>query len=114
MTDPFHDIGKKLPYQESEEYLDRLISKTTEEAIRQHAERKSLFRNKRMGMTITSAAAVALLIIGLGITLSNNHVTQSATMTMQSTGPIDEFLNTLTDEEVAQLPDFEIEEIPEY
>ena len=33
MKDPFNDIGKKMPYRESEKYLDNLIDQATEGAI---------------------------------------------------------------------------------
>ncbi|MBQ9556749.1 MAG: hypothetical protein IJV05_11055 [Muribaculaceae bacterium] len=104
----FQDIGKRLPYSESDEYLDGLIERTTEGALRQ----RSASPVKRHWVLIASAAA-ALLVIGIGVKLLN-HGSQSPTVTMQSSGPIDEFLNTLTDEEVAMLPYYEIEEIPEY
>ena len=60
-----------------------------------------------------SAAAVALLLIGIGFH-ELNDVNRQPAATVQAGGPFDEFLNSLTDEEVAQLPYYEIEEIPEY
>ena len=35
MKELYDNIGKKLPYQESDKYLENLINKTTENAIRQ-------------------------------------------------------------------------------
>ena len=41
MNDLFNDIGKRLPYQESEDYLNNLIETAADNAIsRQNAERK--------------------------------------------------------------------------
>jgi len=111
MSDTFNDIGKRMPYQESEEYLSNLIEQATENAIQQHHLGNAA--TKRWGM-IASAAAAVLLIIGIGITVLNNHSSQNDAVALQSGGPIDEFLNTLTDEEIAMLPCYEIEEIPEY
>ena len=37
MNDLFNDIGKRLPYQESEDYLNNLIDATADKAISLHA-----------------------------------------------------------------------------
>lgn len=106
----FDNIGKKLPYHESEEYLDSLMDKAARVALQQHGRAKV---SKRRSLIWASAAAVALLLIGIGFHELNDMNRQSVA-TIQADGPFDEFLNSLTDEEVAQLPYFEIEEIPEY
>lgn len=105
-----HDIGKRLPYSESQQYLDDLINKATEQAIMHHAIRG---QTSRKSMIIASAAAIVLLLIGIGVAVIQHESTQQ-TVVLQSEGPLDEFLNTLTDEEAAQLQYYEIEEIPEY
>lgn len=111
MNELFNDIGHRLPYQESEDYLDNLIDATTEKAIsRQHAAK----RNRHWRVMAISAAASIALIIGIGFTLLNHDNKPSPVTAMDDTGPLDEFLNTLTDEEAAQLQYYEIEEIPEY
>lgn len=105
-----NEIGKKLPYKESDEYLDRLIAQATEGAL----QRQTATRHKRhWRMVMTSAAAVAMIVIGVGAVVWNGFQEQDKS-TMPVKSPIDEFLSTLTDEEVAQLPYYEIEEIPEY
>lgn len=110
MKDLLNDIGKKMPYSESQEYLDGLIDRTTDQAIKQQIVARS---KRRWGVMAASAAAVALLLVSIGLTVMNNE-SQRPTVSLQSQGPIDEFLGSLTDEEVAQLPYIEIEEIPEY
>ena len=104
----FEDIGRRTPYQETEEYLDVLIDKATENAINHQA---SVPRKSRLVVMITSAAAVVLLVIGIGLTLFNR---QNDPVTISDQGPLDEFLSTLSDEEAAQLTFYEIEEIPDY
>lgn len=111
MNELFDDIGKKLPYDESEKYLDSLIDEMTEVAIMRHYKSK---RKNRLSMIVFSAAASVLLIIGIGYTMLQKSGKTTAPVTLNGEGPIDEFLSTLTDEEVAQLPYYEIEEIPEY
>lgn len=114
MKDSFDDIGKKMPYQESETYLNNLIDRVTEVAIsKQHAVGQVSWRKRHKHMMIASAAAVALLVIGIATTMLNSPGTAPATA-MTANGPLDEFLNTLSNEEAAQLPYYEIEEIPEY
>ena len=110
MNDFFNDIGKKMPYQENEAYLDHLIEQATKQAIMQGHKRRS---SPRLAMIITSAAAVVLLVVGIGLTVIN-HGNKTATPVQQVESPIDQFLSSLSDEEVAQLPYYEIEEIPEY
>ena len=109
MKDFINDIGKKMPYEESEEYLDGLITRATEGAIKHQAamQVKSHWRKIRL-----SAAAAVLIVVGIGTAVWK--VQQQTVATMASESPLDEFLISLTDEEVAQLPYYEIEEIPEY
>lgn len=109
MNELLYDIEKRLPYQESEEYIDALIDRTTQNAITHHAQSHSKWRVTIMAL---SAAAVTLLVVGISITLFNGQTSQPISMSSQ--GPLDEFLNTLSDEEAAQLQYYEIEEIPEY
>ena len=110
MKELLNDMEKRLPYQESEEYLIVLIDKKTENAIMLHRKAKS---RKRWSMMTASAAAVALLLIGFGVKLMFEKDKQPI-VTLSGDGPLDEFLNALSDEEAAQLLYYEIEEIPEY
>ena len=111
MNEIFDDIGKKLPYNESEQYLDDLIDQMTENAIMRHHKKKS---NKRWNWIALSAAASVLIIIGIGSTLLHKQSMTNTNVTLNAEGPIDEFLNTLSDKELAMLTDYEIEEIPDY
>lgn len=111
MKELFDDIGKKLPYNESETYLDGLVDEMTEKAIMQHHQTKNKMRWRTIAV---STAASVLIIIGIGTTLHHQRDNNNAVVTLNAEGPFDEFLNTLSDEEVAMLPDYEIEEIPEY
>ena len=104
-----NDIGKRLPYRESKEYLDNLVDNAIENAIKHHTRSR---RRKHQGLLLASIAASALLIIGIGITFMHRWNNTSTITTVD--GGIDEFLNTLSDEEAAQLTYYEVEEIPEY
>ena len=109
MNQIFNDIGKRMPYQESEEYLNDLIDKSIEKAVMQHSAAR---RNWSRMLMAASVAAMTLLILGLGVTLFNGWDAQPVSMSDQ--GPLDEFLSTLSDEEAAQLQFYEMEEIPMY
>ena len=124
----FEDIKKQMPYSESQNYLDRLIEQSTEKAISQGRKPKAKVFSLRPVVTAAAAAIVLLLVVG--ITQFRNQSdsladAQSAEDTLAlaadshlladaTTGPIDDFLNSLTDDEAQLLTSFEIEEIPEY
>ena len=110
MSEQLNDIGKRLPYQESEEYLNELIDAKTENAIRLQGRANT---RKRWRIMAASAAAVVLLLIGFGVSLMHDPAWQPI-VAQSSDGPLDDFLNSLSNEEAAQLPYYEIEEIPEY
>ena len=104
------DMTKQLPYQESEEYLEALLDRVTREAVRQQQVAPV---SKRWSLARWSAVAAVVLALGIGLTVLN-HEPKRVVVATTPASPIDEFLNTLTDEEVARLPYYEIEEIPEY
>lgn len=108
--DAFENIGRKLPYSESDEYLDSLLDRVAQHAIRQQYQTRW---KKHWALKVASVAAVVILVLGIGLTVMDKGNNQSVAI-QQVDSPIDEFLNSLTDEEVAQLPYYEIEEIPEY
>ncbi len=121
----FEDIQKKMPYAESEDYLDRLVQKATEEAIRKGKQPATKMRSI---YTVVATAAAVLLLFTVGITQFRSHDDQIATIQQETStliadnssvsteepGPIDEFLNNLSDEEAQLLAYYEMEDIPEY
>lgn len=109
MNELYDNKEKRLPYHEMQEYVDGLIDRTTQQAI-ERGHKRSGSRNWRMA---AAAAAVVVIALGIGLTVVN-HTSEQTVDVVSGEGPFDEFLNTLTDEEVAQLPYYEIEEIPEY
>lgn len=121
----FEDIQKRMPYTESEDYLDQLVQKATENAILQG---KQPVAKRRSIYTFVASAAAVLLLLTIGITQFRSHDDQMATMqqessslmadngsvSMEDAGPIDEFLNSLSDEEAQMLAYYEMDDIPEY
>jgi len=121
----FENIQKRMPYSESEEYLDKLVEKATEKAIRQGKTTKPQIRRI---YTVMAAAAAVLLLMTIGVMQFHTHEEQLAMVQQESTslmadnstttaedpGPIDDFLNGLSDEEVQMLAYYEMDDIPEY
>ncbi len=107
MNELNHKIG--MPYRESEGYVNCLVNRTTEHAI-QH-----LRTNKHSLSRIIAVAAIAfVLLAGAGITYYNYISTPIQLVAENQKSPIDEFFNSLTEEEVQMLNDYEIPDIPEY
>lgn len=60
------------------------------------------------------AATVALLLAGAGVTYYQMAPVRRQLAAQQQKSPVDDFLNSITDDEAKLLPYYEIEEIPEY
>lgn len=108
----FENIGKRMPYAESDDYVSQLVERTTEKALRQQGRAKTISLRVRL-----LAAAVVLLLAGIGIAYYNKVTTPLPPKTLvaeNTTGPIDDFLNSLSDEDAQLLAYYDIEEIPEY
>ncbi|MBQ2208504.1 MAG: hypothetical protein II404_00890 [Prevotella sp.] len=109
----FENIGKRMPYAESDDYVSLLVERTTEKALHQQGRAKTISLRVRL----VAAAAVILLLAGIGITYYNKVTTPLSPQTQvaeNTTGPIDDFLNSLSDEDAQLLAYYDIEEIPEY
>ena len=63
MNEQLDDIGKRLPYTESEEYLNNLIDTMTENAILQQPRAK---KNRHWGMMMAASAASTSLLMAMG------------------------------------------------
>lgn len=129
---------KNTPYAESDEYVDTLVRKATENAITKGKERKG---KKRIILTLTSIGAAAACI---AIALNMSHVTDSGKWTKENAGkniakasvtnkqakvvnkksdtqtkeaelsPLDEFMANTSLEEKTMIAYYEVDEIPEY
>ena len=83
------------------QYLNQLIERATESAIRQQP--KAQVRNLRS--VLAAAAAIALLIAGAGITYHLHSTSAEPLMAQQTASPLDSFLDSLSDDE-AELANF--------
>ena len=116
------NIGKKMPYRESQEYLDELIARTTEQAIRQGHRPKATVRPL---VKYAVAAAIVALLVFAGITLWSpsqqpvvaellTDTIATSTTEIEGEGPIDEFLDGISDDDAQLLAYYEIEDEVEY
>lgn len=124
----FEDIQKRMPYAESEAYLNRLIEHSAEQAIRQAGKPKP--RMLPLRPIITSAAAAIVLLLVVAITQLRPAGQQLTKITSQqdtigwatdntlladaSDGPIDDFLDELTDDEAQLLVYYEFADMSDY
>ena len=120
------DNMKGMPYRESDEYLDKLVARCTEEAIQRGTkptQRKSGSLLRGLGSTrwpawrmMAAAAAVVMVAVLFfaGKKVWVAHENTLAVAQVQEESPLDEFLNSLSDEDVQLLAYYEVEDIPEY
>ena len=115
------NIGKKMPYRESQEYLDELIARTTEQAIRNQSSKLKAQSSKFYAV----AAAIVALLVFAGITLWSpsqqpvvaellTDTIATTTTEIEGEGPIDEFLDGISDDDAQLLAYYEIEDEVEY
>ena len=109
MNNDFNDIGRRMPYAESEEYLNQLMERVTANAI---VRKNDATSNGRHRLRWAAAAAI-LVALGTSATLwFQLGMTDSEPASDLS--PIAQFLDELDDEDAELLAYYEIEEIPEY
>ena len=121
------NIGKKMPYRESQEYLDELIERTTEQAILEERGKRKEERgySAHRSKLYAAAAAIVALLVFAGITLwapSQQPVVAelltdtiaTSTTEIEGEGPIDEFLDGISDDDAQLLAYYEIEDEVEY
>ena len=97
-----------MPYRESNQYVEFLTERSTEYAIR-HAATHTVCKT---AIALTAAASL-LFIAGIAI-LRYDPTPQPLVSHVDVISPIEEFINTLTDEEARQIICHDIDEIPEY
>lgn len=98
----------KMPYHESEQYLDELIERSTKAAMQK---RMPILRYATIAATI---AAAVILLWNIIPAPDSGMTCQNSIVQADKTGPIDKFISSLTDEEAEQIICYDLEEIPEY
>ena len=107
MMEKFENIGKKMPYAESQEYLDNLIANVTETAI----EKGNSGRTQRILWPAVSIAAAAAVLLFVFIGRNAEKPEPSIQIAQNTESPMDDFLAGISDEDLMQLTGYEMEEI---
>jgi hypothetical protein len=105
------NIDKRMPYTEREDYVQQLISQTTERTISLSKHRTITLRRYRM---TAIAAAVAALLVITGLSVVNSPTEQPVAQNKEVVSPMDEFLSSISDEEAQLLASYTVETVPEY
>ena len=106
--------NRRLPYGESDEQVDQLVSAATAHAIEQSHRRATAWHQRHR--LVWAAAAMVVILLGVGAALFYaEHKTAVTELDSEAyAGPVDTFLSSLTDDEAMQVAYYEIDEIPEY
>lgn len=108
----FETIGKRLPYRESNQYVDRLTEQAVECAINRQQAAPSSARPRRWRY-FAAAAVVTLLLAGTGVTYMATRTSPTATL-QPADAPLDHFLNTISDDDAMLLTYYDVDEYPDY
>ena len=88
----FQNIDKRMPYTEREDYVEQLISQTTERTISLSKRRTTTLRKYRI--TAIAAAVTALLVIA-GLSVVNTPAEQPVAQSLDGRGPEQTFTRPL-------------------
>lgn len=109
------DVNKKMPFHEPNEYVNQLVDAATERAIR-HSKQKAHNASSQVFMRIAAVGLVVLSLAGLGWFYQPTTLeeTELANVSATQNGPLQAFLNNISDEDAQMISYYEIETIPEY
>lgn len=105
----FDNIGKRMPYTESNEYINSLIDKGIDIAIARSEKKHNIFGKKLILTAVSVAASVAIMLMIFNYESSTTSTYNKITGAM----PLNEVLTSLNDQQVEAL-DYYSTEIPEY
>lgn len=102
---------EKATFRETPAYVDHLVARCTEAALRQAPKRQQRLRLRRR---ITAVAASAIIVLGVGLSLNTFHTDPPSTETAAYSSPLDSYLAHITDEEAQLMVAYEVEDFQEY
>lgn len=107
----FDEIGKKMPYKESTQYINGLIETCANEAIASKSPNlNSRFVRKVVISTITAAAVFG----GIWVTIPRESTQDRIMQKIEKSKSLDDVLSTLDNNQLAALNDYPTDDIPEY
>lgn len=122
--DLFNQVGKRLPYKESDDYVSGLIERCAEEALKNP--KKKRHTAETMWLRIAGVAAVMALVVTVAINLWNQgnasdmQEQQSLAMvecdaeSVNESAPLNEVLTEMTYDQLSLVSYYYTDDIPEY
>lgn len=105
----FENIGKKLPYTESQEYISSIIEKGIEVAINAPKIESKKKSNTRVISIV--ASGIAASIVGFLIVINSQTSNYDKVVKSESLTTV---LSNMSDKQIMELPTYSLDEIPEY
>lgn len=110
------------PFSEPPAYVEQLVERCTENALRQaplrQQHRRLQLRRLQLRRRFMAAAASIVIIVGVGITLPTLRQqllpTAQTAATQADANALENYLASISDEEAQLLTDYEVEEFVEY
>ncbi len=110
----FEEIGKKMPYRESEDEVDALLSRVTARALAEAPSKRKRTMVTRYISYAASAAAVAVIAVTVGLHLMNQSSTSSIYDTVINSESMSEVLSDMDSEALAAQEYYTVNVLPEY
>lgn len=117
------NISKRMPFTESEDYLDNLISEVTEKAVNEGHRAGSGnmgdrideafggIRRRIFWPVVSVAAAAAVLLVFILAGKDRQEPEPSVQIAQVTESPVDAFLDGLSDEDLMELSSYETEDL---
>jgi hypothetical protein len=105
----FEEIGKKLPYVESEEYVDSLVERCTQHVVASKpvVKRRALHKWYYAASAVAAAIVIAFLAFSfLGRDNDYERISHSQNL--------DQVLSEMSDNQAQDISCYSVEEVPEY
>lgn len=125
--DVFKEIGTRMPYKESNEYIVSLVNRCADNALQSHSQNVRRAAIRRIWMSAASIAAVVAVtltatffIIGTLSPASHNAGTAAQQLSaynmesIEKSTPLNEVINEMSDEQLALVAYYDTDDIPEY
>ncbi len=124
--DVFKEIGTRLPYHESDEYISSLVNRCADKALQSRPQHMRHAAIRRIWLSAASIAAVVAVTLTaslyVGTSSPASHNTDAAAMrlsacnmeSIEKSAPLNEVIDEMSDEQLAIVAYYNTDDIPEY
>lgn len=125
--DVFKEIGTRLPYHESDEYISSLVNRCADKALQS---RPQHMRHAAIRRIWLSAASIAAVVVAVALTATlyidtsspASHNTDAAALqlsacnmeSIEKSAPLNEVIDEMSDDQLAIVAYYNTDDIPEY